>query len=392
MFKAHPELKNVFNQTNQALGSQPQKLLKTVALAAQMALETGELPAAAIESICQKHCALGVSEEAYGVVGAHLLGTIEDLLTDDKAVLDAWGEMYGGIVQAFVTREKEIANKVANIPGSWRGRRSFKLVEKEKLCTMVTRFKFEPVDGKPTPVFDAGAYTTIWATLDEEGPYGHYTEQPRHYTLAIPREGTHQNHMSISVKREGLVSRMLHRAELGTQWDLSAPYGCFTMSGVSELWLNDIDAPVVLISAGVGITPVLAMLENIYTTRPASWLHATQNGDNHAYRDRLRSISAVRAGDLKRRVWYESPTEADGKPGGDEVDMHHLYNVAKYHYKGRMDLTNPELANPKEDVLHLGNPIANYYLCGPGGFMDAQKETLLKLGVAGDRIHWEGFA
>lgn len=128
------------------------------------------------------------------------------------------------------------------------------------------------------------------------------------------------------------------------------------------------------------------MLENIYVTRPATWLHATQNGDVHAYRDRLREIAAVRGGDLQRRVWYEDPLVEDGSPGGDE-HVPSLFNIAKYHYKGRMDLTGDGL----EDILHLENDHAQYFMCGPAGFMDAQKENLLELGVNGERIHWEGF-
>ena len=256
MFKGNPELLNVFNQTNQTLGGQPKKLLKTVALAAQTAIETGELPGEVIEGICQKHAALHVGPEAYNVVGANLLGTIEDLLTDDKAVLEAWGALYQDIANVFITREKEIAEQVANIPGSWSGRRSFALTEKEKVSSIITRFKFEPLDGNPTPEFIPGQFTTVWAPVNEEGPYGHYTEQPRHYTLAWPRENEPKDtHMSISVKKDGLVSRMLHDAEIGTTWDLSAPHGCFVMTGVEKLWLNAPDAPVVFISAGVGITP-----------------------------------------------------------------------------------------------------------------------------------------
>lgn len=390
LFAAHPELLNVFNQTNQALGKQPQKLLKTVAVAAQSALDTGTLPGEAIEGISQKHVALGIGKEAYDVVGAHLLGTIEDLLTDDKAVLDAWADLYGDIANVFITRERELAEEKASIPGSWMGRRSFRLAGKEKLSTVITRFKFEPVDGQPTPKFEPGQFTTIWAKVDEEGVHGRYTEQPRHYTLALPREGEDADHsMSISVKKEGLVSRMLHKAEVGSNFDLSAPQGCFTMSGVEKMWLSEGDAPIVFISAGVGITPVLAMLENIYTTRPATWLHASMNGDVHAYRDRLRGIASVRAGELQRRVWYEEPLETDGTAGGDETSPH-LFNLAKYHYNGRMDLQHPSITD-SDHVLHLDDSNASYFLCGPPAFMDAQKDALLNLGVSGDRIHWEGF-
>jgi len=388
LFAAHPELLNVFNQTNQAMGKQPQKLLKTVAVAAQSAIETGVLPGEAIEGISQKHAALGIQKEAYDVVGEHLLGTIEDLLTDDKTVLEAWGDLYGDIANVFVTRERELAEEKKNTPGSWMGKRGFRLADKEKLSRVITRFKFEPLDGELTPKFEPGEFATVWAKVDEEGPYGHYTEQPRHYTLALPREGD-ENTLSISVKKEGLVSRMLHKAEIGTHWDLSAPQGCFTMGGVEKMWLTEGDAPIIFISAGVGITPVLAMLESVYTSRPATWLHAAENGDVHAYRDRLRNIASVRGGELQRRVWYGDPLESDGKAGGDETSPH-TYNLAKYHFKGRMDLSNPSILD-SDRVLHLDDDHASYFICGPPAFMDAQKMSLMNLGVSGDNIHWEGF-
>jgi nitric oxide dioxygenase len=131
------------------------------------------------------------------------------------------------------------------------------------------------------------------------------------------------------------------------------------------------------------------MLENIYTTRPATWLHAARNGDVHAYRERLREISAIRGGELIRRVWYENPMPSDGSPGGDETNPN-LYNIAKYHFKGRMDLKDPQL-NAYNNILHIDNENAQYFMCGPTGFMETQKEALLSLGVSDNRIHWEGF-
>ena len=256
MFSDHPELLNVFNQTNQQLESQPKKLLKTVAVAAQAAIDTGELPGEAIEGICQKHAALHVTKEAYGVVGAHLLGTIEDLLTTDQHVLDSWSALYGDITNVFVTREIEISHAVASVPGGWAGRRKFVMERKEKVSSLITRFRFRPVDGLATPVFESGKFTTIWVPVDEEGVHGHYTEQPRHYTLNLPRsEDDAGKTLSISVKREGMVSRLLHAADEGTEWELSAPHGCFVMTGVEQLWLEAPDTPVIFLSGGVGITP-----------------------------------------------------------------------------------------------------------------------------------------
>ena len=128
----------------------------------------------------------------------------------------------------------------------------------------ISRVHFVPEDGKATPSFRSGQFTTIWVNVgNTTGPFDVYQKQ---------RDGVDatNNSLSISIKKHGLVSGILHDAEIGTTFDLSAPYGCFDLSGVEQLWLSEIDAPVIFISAGIGITPVLAMLENIYVTRPAS--------------------------------------------------------------------------------------------------------------------------
>jgi nitric oxide dioxygenase len=180
------------------------------------------------------------------------------------------------------------------------------------------------------------------------------------------------------------MSGVLHEATEGTTFELSAPYGCFNLDGVEKLWLSKPDAPVVFLSGGVGITPVLAMLESIYTTRPASWLHSATNGQTHAYRERLCEIASVRNGALTRRVWYSKPVEADGEPGARDN------NSARFHFKGRMDLVSESKAFAPH-VLHLGNPEAQYFMCGSPGWMEAQKKGLISLGVDESRIHSEDF-
>lgn len=255
LFVAHPELKNLFNQTNQAKGKQPQKLVATVAIAAQAAIKDGVLPGEAIEGICQKHSALGVSKEAYEVVGVFLLQTIKDLLTEDEGILTAWGNLYQDIAAVFTTREGEIAQEALDRPGGWVGRRQFVLKKKQSVSSIIERFTFAPVDGKAIPSFIAGQFTTVWVPVEGEGIHGSFTEQPRHYTLAVPNQSEEEGCLSISVKKEGSVSQKLHAAEIGSEWDLSAPRGSFVMSGVEKLWLTVPDAPIIFLSAGVGITP-----------------------------------------------------------------------------------------------------------------------------------------
>lgn len=388
LFTSTPSLKNVFNQTNQAVGKQPTKLFKTVALAATAALETGELPGEAIESICQKHCALHITADEYAIVAENLLGTIKEMFTDDPAVLSAWSDLVMDIAGAFITRENEIYDEMSNTPGGWIGKRPFKLAVREPLSSTISRLTFVPTDHKPVPHWKAGKFTTIWVDVPSgtTGAYGTYTSQPRHYTLNTPHNPADgSSSFAIAVKREGLVSSILHDAPEGSVFDLSAPYGCFDLHEVENLWLTEgRDVPVVFLSAGVGITPVMAMLENIYTTRPATWLHANVDGGVHAYRDRVREIAAVRDGVLQRRVWYSDPRPEDGSPAGDGD------NTAKFHFEGLMDLVEGEKHFPKE-VLHLENKETQYYMCGPAGFMEAQKAALLSLGVSEGKIHSEGF-
>lgn len=255
LFAKHPHLKNLFNQTNQAKGKQPQKLLATVAVAAQAAIDYGVLPGEAIEGICQKHCALGVTKQDYEVVGAGILQTIRDLLTQEEAIVQAWAALYADIAQVFVTREAEIAQQVSNTQGGWLGRRTFGLRQKVMVSDNVARMTFAPTDQQGVPALVAGKFTTIWVPLSGQGMHGSFEEQPRHYTLAAPQGAQEENCIIISVKKEGEVSRLLHEAALGSEWDFSAPHGCFVMSGVEKLWLTDPDVPVVFISAGVGLTP-----------------------------------------------------------------------------------------------------------------------------------------
>lgn len=267
LFASHPDLKNVFNQTNQAKGKQPQKLFTTVAVAAQAAIETGILPGEAIEGICQKHAALNITPEQYQVVGEHILQTIRDLLTKDEAILQAWHSLYNDIANIFTTREGEIAQEIADTPGAWMGRREFVLIGKTMVSENVVRLTFSPNDSNPVPALVPGKFTTIWVPINDEGIHGTFTEQPRHYTLATPHTTEEKSCLSISVKKDGSVSRLLHEASLQSTWELSAPHGCFVMSGVEKLWLTVPSAPIIFISAGIGLTPGTALLLSCSTQR-----------------------------------------------------------------------------------------------------------------------------
>jgi nitric oxide dioxygenase len=370
LFVAVPCLQNVFNNTNQAKGDQQERLFSSVAEAAVSVLENRSVDMELVHAICHKHCALGVQPGQYGVVGGHILGTIEDLLTKDPAVLEAWGALYGEVAAALQATEAGIYAKVEEKPGGWRGQREFVVARREMVSSCVARVTFEPVDGEPVCEFESGQYTTVWAK-----PEGWEFGQPRHYTLAFDSE-TEKGGYSISVRKQGQMSDFLHSADIGTKVKLSPPYGCFTLS--PNVWLTDSTTPIVFLSAGVGITPTLAMLEAAEeTTAPITWLYANKSGEEHAYRGSLMKLAAHR-GNLTRRVWYTDPVEADG--AADPID-----NASKFHYKGLMDLSKVH------DLLHLENPDTVYYFCGPPEWMDMVRVELEGLGVPKERVFFEGF-
>ena len=311
MFAAHPELLNTFNLANQSQGKQQKALFSAVAASAVNVLEHGTLPLELIEGVNHKHCALNVIPAQYDVVGEHILGTIDDKFAPGQEVLDAWAELYGALAGHCVKREEELYKEAESKPGGWRGVRKFSLAEKVVRSSVITEFTFKPVDGKPICSYSPGQYTTIWVY-----PKGTDKRQPRHYSL-ISEPGS--DHITIAVKKEsgGLVSPFLHdRTAVGDEFDFSPPFGSFSVEGAQALWTKDPDAPVVLLSAGVGITPMLSMLGTLKngaqaSERPVLWLHAAENGRQHAFRDYITGLARAHPDDVLRRVWYNSPNPDD---------------------------------------------------------------------------------
>jgi ferredoxin-NADP reductase len=184
----------------------------------------------------------------------------------------------------------------------------------------------------------------------------------RSYSLSdLPDERGYR----ISVKREGAGSRYLHdRVKVGDVLDVAAPRGTFRLREGSR--------PVVLISAGVGATPVLAMLHALardHTTRPVWWLHGARNQDEHAFVTEVDKLLSTLP-HSRRLVAYSRPAGADAAASDRWVS-------------GRLDAAVLEQAQVPKD--------ADYYVCGPDGFMRAIGAALAARGVAPERIATEVF-
>jgi ferredoxin-NADP reductase/ferredoxin len=217
----------------------------------------------------------------------------------------------------------------------------------------------EPIDPKPAPPGVPGQFLTVRLRPDPEAP-----PVTRNYSISGPPTG---GGYRISVKREpcGVASRFLHsRLAPGDALEVAAPRGTFT--------LQDGERPVVLISAGVGATPLMAMLHSLAAARSDReiwWIHGARNRAQHSFRaESARLLAALPH--PRRVIAYSSPGPRDR--AGDDFDVN-----------GRLSGAVVEQAGVPTD--------ADFYICGPPSFMDELGATLAARGVAPDRVRTELF-
>ena len=239
---------------------------------------------------------------------------------------------------------------------AWSGFQPLRVAEISRESSTITSFLLVPTeDAESTPVAAPGQYLTVRVQPDAG-------EQAlvRSYSLSDVAD---ERGFRISVKREGAVSCYLHdRVKVGDVLDVAAPRGSFV--------LREGTRPVVLLSAGVGATPVLAMLHELVreqSARTVWWLHGARNHDEHAFGPEVDDLLAELPGS-HRLVAYSKPTN------GDAPD-HDL--------SGRLDLTVLEAAGVPKN--------ADYYMCGPDAFMHSMGAALAAGGITPDRISTEVF-
>jgi len=359
MFNANPELKNIFNMSNQRNGRQQFALFSAVASYAKHIDNLAAL-GEVVERVANKHSSFFIQPDHYPIVGHHLIGTLKELAPEQftPAVAEAWTEAYGLLANILMGREQQIYQQHAATTGGWNGPRAFVVQQKTAESDLVTSFVLVPADGGPVARYQPGQYLGIKV----KPAYADYVEI-RQYSLSDKANG---HSYRISVKREeqplpGLVSNYLHQhVQVGDVLEVLPPAGDF--------YLKSMTSPTVLISAGVGLTPMLAMLETLAAAQPATpiwFLHACENAQQHSFAERVMALQQ-QLGELHCHTWYN---QADP-------------NQANF-YSGLMQLA------PIARQLPLQQ--GQFYLCGPTGFMKFAKDQLLALGVNADAIHYEVF-
>lgn len=346
MFAEHPELLDIFNKTNQRQGKQQTALAAAVLAAAKHIDDLGAILPHVIQ-IAHKHRALQIKPEHYPIVGKHLLGAIKEVLGDAATpeITAAWSEAYGAIADVFIKVEKEMYAQAA-----WPGFVPFEITGKRLVSEDVAEFTVKPKPAMPLPAIRAGQYITVQVRPEAGGNLA-----LRHYSLCSVNT---EDGLKFAVKRDrgsnhrGLVSNYLHdEVRIGDTVKLSAPAGDF-------LW-HEGGNPLVLISAGVGITPILSMLEAQVTAnpqRPLVWIHATRNRQTLSFGPETEALLA-RAADVRKHILYREQNQ-------------------------RLDAAWLQANTPHN---------ADVYICGSVGFMENISDALASLARQEQHVYFEPF-
>ncbi|MEO5779801.1 MAG: globin domain-containing protein [Arthrobacter oryzae] len=360
MFQARPDLLDgLFNRGNQADGRQQQALAGSIAAFAGFLVDKpDQLPDHLLSRIAHKHVSLGLSPEQYQVVHDHLMWAIGDVLGEavTAEVAAAWDEVYWLMANMLITKERGLYNAVHLSPGTiWR---TWRVARRIQETADVVTFIVERTDDREVKPSLPGQYVTIRMRMHDG------VHQPRQYSLTRADDGRHRQ---FAVKRvhglptpDGEMSNLLHdEVQVGDEVELSVPFG--------DVVLEYTDRPVVLASAGIGITPMAGMLSHLVKSgsqRQVMFLHADDSPATFPLRAQV-TEDLARLPDGSLSTWFLEPASGtDPGPG----------------FQGFMDVTAVDLP---ED--------AEYYLCGPLPFLQSVRSALVATGVPAKDIQYEVF-
>ena len=248
---------------------------------------------------------------------------------------------------------------VVSPPPAWPGFRPMRVSRIDQESNNVFSLVLVPADGKPLAPALPGQFVVLRLHMQSGAP-----PVLRSYSLSdLP--GTEHYRVSIKLEEKGLASTYLHtRIKPGSNLEVSAPRGSFTLRSGGE--------PVVLLSGGVGATPVLAMLHALAaekSSRPVWWLHGARNREDHPFREESRALlQRLKYG--HSYIQYSRPGPADQK--GVDFDAAGHLAVSAFEEIG---------------VPHDGQ----FYLCGPTAFLREITAGLNAWGLVADHIHTEIF-
>lgn len=355
-------IKALFNHANQGGdGKQVHALAGAILAYAQNIDNLGALTPV-VERIAQKHIGYDIRPEHYPFVANALLGAIAEVLGEaaTQEVLAAWGEAYWFLADILKGREGAIRDEISQREGGWSGWRKLVVAEKIPESSVITSFILKAADGGPVMQHRPGQYLTF-RFMAAEGQ-----QMKRNYSISSAPNG---DFYRISVKREADGqggSRYLHDViKVGDTLEATPPAGDFFLP-------DEPQRPVVLLSGGVGLTPMISMAETIVERHPhleTHFVHGTLNSETHAMGEHLRAL-AKRHGRTSVATFYSEPRPDD-----------------------RQGKTHDADGFITTEWLKQNTPLdrADLYLCGPTPFLRAFVNGLVRSGVPSERIHYEFF-
>ncbi|MGY4710067.1 globin domain-containing protein [Mycolicibacterium sp. CBM1] len=359
MFARHPELlRNLFNRGNQAQGSQQRALAASIATFATHLVDP-ELPhpAELLSRIGHKHASLGVTADQYPIVHEHLFAAIVEVLGADTVIAEvaaAWNQVYWIMADTLIALERDLYRGAGVAAGDVFRRLRVTAREDDPSGTVLVTVAGEGVSNAIP-----AQYVSVGVTLPDGA------RQLRQYSLVNPPGAAELTFAVKPVESDGEhpageVSNWIRSCvRVGDLLDVTVPFG--------DLPQPPSGAPVVLISAGIGVTPMIGILEHLVEhahSAPVQVLHADRSEASHPLSKRHRELVGILP-DASLALWY-----ADGVDG-DCAGVH----------EGLMNLDDVELVDGAE-----------IYLCGNTGFVQAVRAQLSARGVANNRVHCELFS
>ncbi len=275
-----------------------------------------------------------------------------------EALSHGWRSSFEALLRSHATGNAGLAPAAAGHPAA-PGFRPLAVTAIDRESADVLSLTLRGPNGQPLPTALPGQYVVLRLQRSAGGP-----PLIRSYSLSGPAS-TERYRISVKIEPNGAAGAYLHEhVRVGDALDVSSPRGSFI--------LEPGERPVVLLSAGIGATPVLAMLHALSaarSTRPVLWLHGARDREHHPFAAEARGLArALPQG--RSYVCYSRPGPGDRM--GEDFD------------------TTGHLSRSVFDEVHLPRE-ADVYLCGPAYFMEAMKEALATVGVARERIHVEIF-
>lgn len=371
LMKRHPELNNTLNLIHLQDGRLARALTVVILRFASSINNISEL-IPKLERVCNRHCSLGIHPEHYEILGELIIETFADamgpLMTPDMKA--AWIKAYKILSSMMIGRERIIYKDFERYKWlTWR-----KFTVERKVCEADGMFSFYlvPTDGAPLPKFFPGQYISIRLFVPEAGYY-----QIRQYSMSdLPRAG---DYYRITVKKVGtnspghepgmLSTMLIDRVKTGDEIECSHPSGEFFVDTTVPSSI-----PIILISAGSGVGPLLSILNAVTEGQPmrhVSWIHGCR--EDVPFNTRLTVIKR-RCPNLHTTIFKTAPTRGD------------IQGVT-YDFNSRVDLEKVPPA-----WLHASNSSAEYYICGPEAFMKTMIQQLTYMGVDPKRIKCELFS